>query len=88
MTKKFIFLIIFICYSNILFAENSRYFSFDKGIVPLIYHRFNESKYPSTNIEMDIFKKQIEVINENNYIYFNPKDIDNFFEKPDAKKKY
>jgi len=37
---------------------------------------------------MDIFRKQIEVINENNYIYFNPKDIDNFFEKPDAKKKY
>ena len=36
---------------------------------------------------MDIFRKQIEVINENNYIYFNPKDIDNFFEKPDAKKK-
>ena len=37
---------------------------------------------------MDIFRKQIEVINENNYIYFNPKDIDNFFENPDSKKKY
>ena len=36
---------------------------------------------------MDIFRKQIEVINENNYIYFNPKDIDNFFENPDSKKK-
>tara|TARA_B100001179_G_scaffold183085_1_gene138537 strand:- start:121 stop:1149 length:1029 start_codon:yes stop_codon:yes gene_type:complete len=87
MTKKFIFLIIFTFFSNILFAENSRYFSFDKGIVPLIYHRFNEPKYPSTNVEMDIFKKQINIINENNYIYYNPVNFDNFFEKPDAEKK-
>jgi len=36
---------------------------------------------------MDIFKKQIEIINENNYVYFNPKNIDNFFKKPDSKKK-
>ena len=78
---------IFTFFSNILFAENSRYFSFDKGIVPLIYHRFNEPKYPSTNVEMDIFKKQINIINENNYIYYNPVNFDNFFEKPDAEKK-
>ena len=70
-----------------MFAENNRYFDFDKGIVPLIYHRFNESKYPSTNVEMDIFKKQINIINENNYIYYNPVNFDNFFEKPvDGKK--
>ena len=25
-----------------------------------MYHRFNENKYPSTNIKMDIFKKHIE----------------------------
>ena len=68
--------------------EDNRYYSFDKGIVSLIYHRFDETKYPSTNIEMDIFKKQIEIINENNYDYFNPKNIDSFFNKPDSKKKY
>ena len=68
MTKKFIFLIIFTLFSTILLAENNRYYSFDKGLVSLIYHRFNESKYPSTNIQMDIFKKQINIIKEKNLI--------------------
>ena len=36
---------------------------------------------------MDIFKKQINIINENNYIYYNPVNFDNFFENPDAEKK-
>jgi hypothetical protein len=26
----------------------------------LMYHRFNENKYPSTNIQMDIFKEQMK----------------------------
>ena len=25
-----------------------------------MYHRFNEQKYPSTNIKLDVFKKQVE----------------------------
>jgi len=87
MTKKFIFLIIFTFFSTILLAENNRYYSFDKGLVSLIYHRFNESKYPSTNIQMDIFIKQISIINENNYNYYNPKNFDIFFNNPDEKKK-
>jgi len=87
MTKKFIFLIIFTFFSTILLAENNRYYSFDKGLVSLIYHRFDESKYPSTNIQMDIFIKQISIINENNYNYYNPKNFDIFFNNPDEKKK-
>ena len=31
-----------------------------------MYHRFNENKYPSTNIQIEIFKKQIEIIKKNN----------------------
>ena len=87
MTKKFIFLIIFTFFSTILLAENNRYYSFDKGLVSLIYHRFDESKYPSTNIQMDFFIKQISIINENNYNYYNPKNFDIFFNNPDEKKK-
>ena len=29
--------------------NNSKYFSNDRGILSLMYHRFNENKYPSTN---------------------------------------
>jgi len=36
---------------------------------------------------MTIFKKQIETIKEDNYTFYNPKDIDTFFIKPNSKKK-
>ena len=36
---------------------------------------------------MDIFIKQISIINENNYNYYNPKNFDIFFNNPDEKKK-
>jgi len=31
-----------------------------------MYHRFNENKYPSTNIRNEVFKQQLELINEMN----------------------
>ena len=37
---------------------------------------------------MDIFKKQINIINKNNYTYYNPMNFDNFFKNPDTEKKY
>ena len=40
----------------------SNYYSNDEGILSIMYHRFNESKYPSTNIQMEVFKNQIEII--------------------------
>ena len=76
MTKKFIFFIIFIFYPTILLAESNRYFSFDKGIVTLMYHRFNEPKYPSTNVQMDIFKEQIKIIESSNAIFIDPNNLD------------
>ena len=53
----------------------------------MIYHRFGEPKYPSTNIQMDVFKKQIDTINESNYNYFNLNDFESFFKKPSLEKK-
>jgi len=52
-----------------------------------MYHRFNEDKYPSTNIKMDIFKKQINIIKEKKYSFENPKDFDLNFNNPKTKKK-
>ena len=53
----------------------------------LIYHRFDEHKYPSTSIQMDIFKKQINIINNSNYSFYNPINFENFFQKPNGEKK-
>ena len=36
---------------------------------------------------MDIFKKQINIINKNNYTYYNPINFDNFFKEPNPEKK-
>ena len=47
--------------------NNIKYYSNDEGILSLMYHRFNEFKYPSTNIQMDTFEEQIEIIKKSNY---------------------
>ena len=52
-----------------------------------MYHRFNEVKYPSTNIQMDIFKEHIKLIRESDLIFYNPKEFEQDFNKPKKKKK-
>ena len=52
-----------------------------------MYHRFNENKYPSTNIKMDIFNKQMNLIKELNYEFYHPKVFLDKFEEPKDKKK-
>ena len=52
-----------------------------------MYHRFNENKYPSTNIKIDIFKKQLELIEKNNIEYYDPAKFDNEFNNPKKNKK-
>ncbi len=37
-----------------------------------MYHRFNENKYPSTNIKMDMFKNHIEIVKQSGYNFYNP----------------
>ena len=57
------------------------------GIVSLMYHRFNENQYPSTNIKIDIFKKQIEQINNKKINFIIPSNFDkNFNFKKERKK--
>ena len=57
------------------------------GILSLMYHRFDEKKYPSTNIQMDIFKQQIKIIKNLNYNFYNPADLEkNFYIKKKKKK--
>jgi peptidoglycan/xylan/chitin deacetylase (PgdA/CDA1 family) len=41
-----------------------------------MYHRFEENKYPSTNIKISDFKKQIEIIQKNNIKFINPKNFE------------
>ena len=49
----------------------------DKGIIVLMYHRFEENKYPSTNIKIADFVKQIDLIKKKDFKFVNPNDFDN-----------
>ena len=41
-----------------------------------MYHRFNESKYPSTNIQLDVFKEQLNIIKKQEIRFIHPKDFE------------
>ncbi len=52
-----------------------------------MYHRFNENKYPSTNIRMNVFLEHIKLIKELNYEFIHPKNFQKNFNIPKKQKK-
>ena len=50
-------------------------------LISIMYHRFGESKYPSTNIQLDIFKKQLEIIEKAGIKFIHPKDFEKAYHK-------
>ena len=85
-TIKFIIIIILISKSHAV-ENTNKFYSKDEGVISIMYHRFDENKYPSTNIQMEIFKKQIEIIENNNLDYITPSNFLDNFSQPKIKKK-
>jgi peptidoglycan/xylan/chitin deacetylase (PgdA/CDA1 family) len=82
----FIFSLIFLSNSNSE-ENNSKSFSNDSGILSLMYHRFNENKYPSTNIRMNVFDEQMKLIKHLKYEFYDPKLFEKEFNKKKNEKK-
>ena len=40
-----------------------------------MYHRFDEAKYPSTNIQLDVFKEQLKIIENLGIEFIHPKNF-------------
>ncbi len=59
----------------------------DFGIISLMYHRFEENKYPSTNIKINDFKEHIKIIEENELIFINPKNFEQEMKNNKSKRK-
>ena len=59
-----------------LIASNKYDFN-DFGVISIMYHRFNEKKYPSTNIQLDVFKEQIKIIENSEINFIHPKNFQN-----------
>ena len=53
----------------------------DFGIISLMYHRFNENKYPSTNIKIQDFIEHIKILETNNFHFVNPNNFENELKK-------
>ncbi len=49
----------------------------DFGIISIMYHRFEENKYPSTNIKIRDFLNHLQLIEKENVEYINPKNFIN-----------
>ena len=48
----------------------------DFGIISLMYHRFEENKYPSTNIKIKDFKQHLKIIEDNKINFVDPKNFE------------
>ena len=82
------FVILYFFFLN-AYAEtvNKKFEPDERGILALMYHRFEENQYPSTNIRIDIFQKHLNIIRQNNFSFLNPKNFDFEFNKISEKKK-
>ena len=52
-----------------------------------MYHRFEENKYPSTNIKLKDFKEHLKIIQENKINFVNPKNFENDLTNKKAQRK-
>ena len=51
-----------------------------------MYHRFDENKYPSTNIRMNIFKEHINIIENQKINFLHPHSLSEKISKPNSEK--
>tara|TARA_B110000444_G_scaffold259888_1_gene305088 strand:+ start:4048 stop:5091 length:1044 start_codon:yes stop_codon:yes gene_type:complete len=84
--KKFLF--IFLCFITtpiqVLSMEDT---IDDRGVIVLMYHRFNENKYPSTNIKTADFIKHLDLIKSNNFKFINANEFENSLENNKKERK-
>ena len=70
-------LIAILTFQSHLYSSSADHKIGDYGIISLMYHRFEENKYPSTNIRMSDFLQHLKIIEDNNIAFVNPKDFEN-----------
>jgi len=86
-TIKFFIIIMLFAINSKAQENNIKYYSDDMGILSLMYHRFDEKKYPSTNIQMSVFKEHIKIIKNSNYDFYDPQHLESNFSTNKKNKK-
>jgi peptidoglycan/xylan/chitin deacetylase (PgdA/CDA1 family) len=52
-----------------------------------MYHRFEENKYPSTNIKINDFKQHLKIIKDNKISFVDPKKFENELKNSKSQRK-
>ena len=74
-------------FQNNLYSDSPLEEIDDFGIISLMYHRFEENKYPSTNIKINDFKEHLKILEENNIKFINPKNFEDELKNNKLQKK-
>src|SRR6056300_1334860 len=83
-----LFIVFFLLITNSKAEDNNiKQYSNDEGVLSIMYNRFDENKYPSTNIQMNIFLEQIQLIKDLNYDFIHPENFEKNFNIPKKQKK-
>ncbi len=75
-----------LAFQNNLYSSSAIQNIDDFGIISLMYHRFEENKYPSTNIKLKDFKEHIKIIEKNNINFINPDNFENELKNKNQRK--
>ena len=59
----------------------------DFGIITIMYHRFEENKYPSTNIKIADFKEHLKMIQKSGIKFVNPSNFEDELNKNKKERK-
>ena len=74
-----------------MFATNNSYSQSknmeDYGIITIMYHRFEENKYPSTNIRIEDFKLHINLIKNSNFQFISHTEFEESIDQNNTNKK-
>jgi len=79
-----LFIVFFSTLNNSYSETNS---SEDNGIISIMYHRFEENKYPSTNIRLEDFRSHIQIIKESNFEFISHAEFKKYLNIKNSKKK-
>ena len=76
MSNFFLLIIILFCFNeDVKASENNDY------ATVLMYHRFNDNKYPSTSISSELFESHLKYLKKKNYSVLPITDLVDFFEQ-------
>ena len=80
--KFFVIFLVFFVTSPVIVAEAADIAEADKTTVTvLIYHRFGEDKYPTTNIAVERFREQLEYLKNNEYTVITLQQLLQFLQR-------